>query len=195
MIGQSFQLGQIPWNKGKKGLQTSWNKGNIGYKAGEAHYNYGKKRPGIGGVPKGSMPGNFKGYPKCIDCGELKSRYEAERCRKCWGISRIQFTKEDQYKKRVCRNLKREARKLNAEGSHTYEEWLELKQLYNMCLCCKQTEPEITLSEDHIIPLSKGGSDSIENIQPLCRSCNSRKFTKTTNYLSSYLINHQSMVN
>ncbi len=70
-------------------------------------------------------------------------------------------------------------RKRGAEGSHTYGEWETLKIQYGYtCPMCLKKEPEIKLSEDHIIPLSKGGSDFIENIQPLCRKCNSRKSAK-----------------
>ena len=43
------------------------------------------------------------------------------------------------------------------------------------CLHCGVTE---NLSLDHIHPFSLGGLDTVENLQTLCRSCNSRKGAK-----------------
>jgi 5-methylcytosine-specific restriction endonuclease McrA len=77
----------------------------------------------------------------------------------------------------------RRARKLNNGGTFTAQEWQSLKELYGYtCLRCGRSEPEITLSADHVIPLKLGGRNSIDNIQPLCRSCNSRKHTKVIDY-------------
>lgn len=68
-------------------------------------------------------------------------------------------------------------------GSFTGQEWDALKARYNYtCLCCNKTEPDIKLTADHVIPVIKGGTSFINNIQPLCRVCNSRKRDKDTDY-------------
>jgi len=77
----------------------------------------------------------------------------------------------------------RRAKAKNAEGSFTEQEWENLKKEYNYkCAICKNTEPfnqfRKYLTIDHIIPLSKGGTNYITNIQPLCFVCNSIKKDK-----------------
>lgn len=65
----------------------------------------------------------------------------------------------------------------------TGEQWSSLKTRYgNKCLACKKAEPTIRLEPDHVVPLSRGGSGAINNIQPLCRSCNARKHARTIDY-------------
>lgn len=79
--------------------------------------------------------------------------------------------------------LKNKRNRMPKIGSHTWGEWQTLKAQYDWtCPNCKKSEPEINLTQDHIIPLSKGGSDNIENIQPLCRKCNFSKHTMTIKY-------------
>jgi 5-methylcytosine-specific restriction endonuclease McrA len=79
---------------------------------------------------------------------------------------------------------KRRARELGVSGGHyTEKEWCDLKVMHDQsCLSCGKVEPNIKLQADHVIPISKGGSDDISNIQPLCPLCNRRKATKTTDY-------------
>ncbi len=94
----------------------------------------------------------------------------------------IEYFKEHP-EKSVAATNRRRALKLAAEGSHSEEEWQELKAFYNYkCLCCGKQEPEIKLTRDHVIPLTQGGSDSIDNIQPLCARCNSKKTNKHIDY-------------
>jgi len=62
------------------------------------------------------------------------------------------------------------------KGIFSLQEWRDLKKKYkNICPACGRKEPEIKLTRDHIIPLVKGGSNAIKNIQPLCLDCNRRK--------------------
>lgn len=77
----------------------------------------------------------------------------------------------------------RRTRIRGAGGSFTAEEWKQVKHDADYrCLCCGRQEPEIKLTADHVIPVAKGGSSNIDNIQPLCRSCNSKKSAKHIDY-------------
>jgi hypothetical protein len=81
---------------------------------------------------------------------------------------------------RILHEATRRAQKNKSFGVVTVDEWKEIKRYHNhTCLSCGRKEPEISLTQDHIIPLSKGGSNFSNNIQPLCRKCNARKYTRT----------------
>lgn len=160
------RLGRIPWNKGIKGVMKA-NSGS--FKKGHQPTNLAqlklintgrpkseetrrKLSASKKGKPLGERSGNWKGG---ISIGDRKKEYNRFKC------------------------LERLSRNRNASGSHSIEEWERLKAQYDWtCLHCGKKEPEIKLTEDHIIPLIKGGSNNIENIQPLCKPCNSRKGSK-----------------
>ena len=147
----------------------------------------------------------------CENCGiekeEKKSHFIKKKrhycSMKCYSEHRKTwcFTEQNSYKgvrkkgdsKQVyhfnyCKNNKdvishlkarRYAKEKNAIGSHSLTEWNELKDSYgNVCAFCGSNAK---MTKDHIIPLSKNGTDYIENIQPLCKSCNSKKHNKILN--------------
>jgi hypothetical protein len=75
-------------------------------------------------------------------------------------------------------------RKKKSKGKHTRKQFIEKLKQYDKCPQCKRIWEDIPFSkgsakykitEDHIISLLKGGTDSIENIQPLCYQCNFKK--------------------
>jgi len=70
---------------------------------------------------------------------------------------------------------KNRAKRFAAEGSYTVHEWIDLKERYdNRCLRCHKHQFELdrVLEQDHIVPITKGGTNWITNIQPLCHDCN-----------------------
>jgi Restriction endonuclease len=72
------------------------------------------------------------------------------------------------------------ARLQQAEGRFTTQQWKALCAKYgNICLSCGR---QALLTPDHVIPLSRGGSNRIDNIQPLCGNCNSQKGTRSIDY-------------
>jgi 5-methylcytosine-specific restriction endonuclease McrA len=75
---------------------------------------------------------------------------------------------------------KRRTAKTKAGGAYTSAQWVALCDKYkNRCLCCDKKKK---LTPDHVLPVSKGGTSNIGNIQPLCGPCNSSKGAKTVDY-------------
>lgn len=61
-----------------------------------------------------------------------------------------------------------------AQATHTKEEWTAmLLACGGACVRCGEQTAE--LQKDHIQPVYQGGSDGIENLQPLCKTCNTSK--------------------
>jgi len=72
------------------------------------------------------------------------------------------------------------ARRLEAArllGRHTPKEWYALlREHNNRCYYCGGTAwPHHLLTKDHKTPITRGGSDAIDNITPACKRCNSEK--------------------
>ena len=77
------------------------------------------------------------------------------------------------YTKRLTTTENTRSRRLGILGMLTEADWDEVLLAYNnACAVCGSTN-NITI--DHKYPLSKGGANTRDNIQPLCKSCNSRK--------------------
>ncbi len=82
----------------------------------------------------------------------------------------------------------RKALSRGSEGKISYLDWKWMKEKYfYLCLSCFKREPEIKLTQDHVVPISKGGNNTIDDIQPLCKSCNSKKYTKIIDYRYLYM--------
>jgi len=83
-------------------------------------------------------------------------------------------------------NRKRRLESARKKGTHTEDEWNELIALCgNKCVRCgNHPNGENKLTKDHVIPLYQHGSDSIDNLQPLCKTCNSSKGPENIDYVA-----------
>ena len=68
---------------------------------------------------------------------------------------------------------KHEARKRMLPMDYTAKQWEETKTYFNnKCAYCGE---EKILTQEHVVPLSKGGEYTVNNIIPACGNCNSSK--------------------
>ena len=133
-----------------------------------------------------------EGYSFCSNCLENKPVFMFRKgrghargdlhawCNNCNYVSHQKYYKENKdeliHKAKAANNKRRSI--LNELTEHyTKEEWLHL--LESSGYRCQHCNSPYELCADHVYPISKGGNNTIDNIQVLCRSCNSRKSNKT----------------
>lgn len=70
-------------------------------------------------------------------------------------------------------------------GAVSKEQWQELCRMFgDRCACCGERRK---LEMDHIVPVVNGGGGDVNNVQPLCRSCNASKNSTTHDYRPAHI--------
>ena len=110
-------------------------------------------------------------------------------CKKCNDVNWSCWTSASTNKiHRYCKTCRQQraktysARRTAAQGTHTKSQWLQNLSNFVACPTCLRSWSAIpprpdkrykfVWTKDHILPLNKGGTDDIANIQPLCYQCN-----------------------
>lgn len=110
---------------------------------------------------------------------KIKRKYHEANREKVVAVTKNWF--EAHPEKRREYNQNRLAYKRGGEGKITAQEWEDLKAKYgNRCIVPGCTNTDVTM--DHVVPLSMGGTHTIDNIQPLCGHHNYTKNTKVIDY-------------
>lgn len=78
------------------------------------------------------------------------------------------------------------SRKRKLLSTLTQKEWKDILEKHDhRCAYCNRQMQRLT--KDHVLPASRGGGYTAENIVPACGSCNSRKHDKTPEEFIEYL--------
>lgn len=98
-------------------------------------------------------------YEKRVDAGKKSAA-------KKWGDAAGRETRSERLS---------QARKIS---THTADEWAAMVDVFGGCVKCGVKNEDVhggAVCKDHIAPIVHGGSDGLDNLQPLCRECNSKK--------------------
>lgn len=76
--------------------------------------------------------------------------------------------------------FKRRTNIKNSVNTLTAQEWANILEAHNYrcAYCGVEFNCGLLPTRDHIIPISKGGHNTKENVVPACKSCNSKKYNK-----------------
>lgn len=119
------------------------------------------------------------------------TRLEYSRAHRAENSARCKAWKADNRPRVNVNNARRRANKVNAPiNDFVIAQWRELLvQFDNCCAYCGRNDQ--TLTQDHVVPLSGGGSHTMANIVPCCKSCNSRKGTQSAEDYMALLSNER----
>ena len=127
-----------------------------------------------------------RGSQRCKECRrrvvrESYQRNKAQRSAttKAWRLANAErhrenakrWARENPERANMISRLKKH--RWRTSGTLTRQEWLDVLAVHgNRCLACGTTE-NITI--DHVVPTSLGGTNTADNVQPLCGTCNTSK--------------------
>ena len=72
-------------------------------------------------------------------------------------------------------------------ADHQSDQALLYRSQHGRCAGCEYEPPLHVLTIDHITPRSRGGQDSIGNLQLMCHTCNAIKGNRDMSYLKQQL--------
>jgi 5-methylcytosine-specific restriction endonuclease McrA len=82
-------------------------------------------------------------------------------------------------KAKIARKINKHLRRAGYSGRMDWGAWAQkVADLGNVCQLCGRVLREGEVTIDHIVPVSAGGKNNIDNLQPSCLSCNARKGAK-----------------
>lgn len=114
-----------------------------------------------------------------------KSRAPATKRGKAWKAANLEKSRLQ----KIMSEHRRRARKAAAENTFTKEDWQTLISHSKHCHWCKTPfTAKLRPTHDHVIPLSKGGGNTLANSCCACRPCNIRKQATLRNPTTGQMI-------
>lgn len=118
---------------------------------------------------------------RCKECRAEEFRRYRQKNPEANGLYGKRWREKNPQNERA-RKMRRRTREAGAIGEWTHEQERALYDFYeHACLACGWKGK---MTFDHVVPLCRGGHNTIFNAQPLCKPCNSRKGKKSTDYRS-----------